>query len=298
MQMSCKDIPSQSRIALVLQGGGALGAYQAGIFQALDENRFAPDWVVGTSIGALNAAIIAGNEPHMRLLRLRDFWDRVAHRDSIDMSKVPDSVRKLNTWLAAADVTMRGVPGFFSPRILSPFMAGLPVAPDAASFYDTSPLAETLRELVNFDYLNTKDGMRMTVNAVQVTTGDLVSFDNSKQTLGPRHIMASGALPPGFPAIRIDGELYWDGGLFSNTPMETVLEDEPRRNTLCFMVDLWSPDGDEPGTFEEVQTRQKDVMFASRSKRHIDQYQRFIICDAIYVRWNRHCRPSCAIVKM
>lgn len=269
-----KTTPSKPRIALVLQGGGALGAYQAGIFQALDEQKVVPDWVVGTSIGAVNAALIAGNEPHLRLLRLREFWERIAHRDSIDMSKVPDRVRKINTWIAAVDATLRGVPGFYSPRMFSPFMAGLSVPPESASFYDTSILTETLNELVDFNYLNAKDGMRMTVNALKVTTGELVSFDNTKQTLGPRHIMASGALPPGFPGVRIDGELYWDGGLFSNTPLETVLEDEPRRNTLCFMVDLWSPDGEEPTNLDEVQTRQKDVMYASRSKRHIETYQR------------------------
>ncbi|MBS0309208.1 MAG: patatin-like phospholipase family protein [Proteobacteria bacterium] len=273
--MDCKEPPppSHSRIALVLQGGGALGAYQAGVFQALHENQLCPDWVVGTSIGAINAALIAGNEPHLRLERLREFWDRISHRDSVDMNKVPDHVRKLNTWLTAVDATMRGVPGFYTPRMMSPFMFGLSVQPEAASFYDTSALTDTLHDLVDFNYLNAQGGMRMTVNALKVTSGELVGFDNTKQTIGPRHIIASGALPPGFPGVRVDGELYWDGGLYSNTPLETVLEDEPRKNTLCFMVDLWSPDGEEPTNLDEVQTRQKDVTYASRSKRHIEAYQ-------------------------
>jgi NTE family protein len=257
----------------VLQGGGALGAYQAGIFQAMHENNLAPDWVVGTSIGAINAAIIAGNPPERQLARLREFWEGVAHRDSLDMTRVPDSARKLNTWLGALDVVMRGVPGFFMPRLFSPFKLGLPVEPDQASFYDTSPLERTLRELVDFDYLNADGGTRLTVNALRVIHGDLVGFDNTKQDIDVRHIMASGALPPGFPAVRIDGDLYWDGGLYSNTPLETVLDDEPRVDTLCFMVDLWSADGDEPTTFDEVQTRQKDVMFTSRSRRHIENYK-------------------------
>lgn len=263
----------KNRVALVLQGGGALGAYQAGIIQALQENNLEPDWVVGTSIGAVNAAIIAGNPPETRLARLKQFWERVGHTDCVDMSRVPDSVRKLNTWLGALDVVLRGVPGFFMPRVFSAFKFGLPVAPENASFYDTAPLAETLRELVDFDYLNAEGGMRLTINALKVTCGDLAHFDNRKIDVGIEHVLAAGALPPGFPPVRIDGELYWDGGLYSNTPLETVLDDEPRVNTLCFMVDLWSPEGEEPSTFDEVQTRQKDVVFASRSRRHIENFK-------------------------
>lgn len=262
----------KNRIALVLQGGGALGAYQAGIFEAMQENNLTPEWVVGTSIGGINGAIIAGNKPENRLARLKEFWRRISHADSIDMSRVPDYVRKFNTWFSAMDVTVRGVPGFFAPRLFSPFYFGLPVAPEDASFYSTSPLADTLRDLVDFDYLNSGLGMRLTVNALKVTCGELAHFDNQKLPLNIDHIMACGALPPGFPPVRIDGELYWDGGLYSNTPLETVLEDEPRVDTLCFMVDLWSPDGGEPTTFDEVQTRQKDVMYASRSARHIKNF--------------------------
>jgi len=264
--------PHQHRIALVLQGGGSLGAYQAGVYQALHEHGLTPDWVVGTSIGAINAAIIAGNKRGNCLARLKEFWDRVGHGDAFDMGRVSDPARQFNIRMSTLDTVVRGVPGFFAPRGLHPFPLGMPVDPEQASFYDTTPLVKTLRELVDFDYLNKADGMRLTVEAVKVSCGRRAVFDNSRQAIGPEHIMASGALPPGFPGVRIDGELYWDGGLFSNTPLETVLDDEPRIDTLCFMVDLWSASGDEPTTIDEVATRQKDVMYASRSKNHIEHY--------------------------
>lgn len=262
------------RIALVLQGGGALGAYQAGVYQALHEHELTPDWIVGTSIGAVNAAVIAGNRRDNRLERLQQFWDRVSFDDLIDMRKVPDPARQFNIQLSTANAVWQGVPGFFAPRFPNLFAAGLPVSPETASFYDTGGLVNTLRDLVNFDYLNAPGGIRMTINAMQVTAGKLVSFDNRSSKLGIEHVMACGALPPGFPPIRIDGDLYWDGGLFSNTPLEIVLDDEPRVDTLCFMVDLWSSEGPEPRSLDEVLTRQKDVTYASRSKRHIDNYLR------------------------
>ncbi|MDB5839033.1 MAG: patatin-like phospholipase family protein [Herminiimonas sp.] len=266
--------PNTQRIALVLQGGGALGAYQAGVYQALHEHKLTPDWIVGTSIGAINAAIIAGNERSVRLARLREFWDIVAHPDRFDMRMVHDKARQLNAWMASLDALLFGVPGFYSPRPFNPFAMGLPVEPDAASFYDTSELAETLRGLVDLPYLNSPNGIRLTVSATNVSTGELVNFDNLHQPLGIEHIMASGALPPGFPPIRIDGELYWDGGLYSNTPLEIVLDEEPVVDTLCFMVDLWSATGPEPCTVQQVYTRQKDVAYASRSKHHIKDYLR------------------------
>lgn len=264
--------PAGMRIVLVLQGGGALGAYQAGVFQALHEHQLAPDWVVGTSIGAINAAILAGNRPQDRLVRLKQFWQRIAHRDSIDMNLLSDQQRRSNSWLSTVDTLLRGVPGFFRPRHFSPFATGLAVPPDEASFYDTSELAATLDDLVDFDYLNQPGGMRLSVNALRVKCGTLSSFDSAHQRLGEEHIRASGALPPGFPGVRVDGDLYWDGGLYSNTPLESVLDDTPHVDTLVFMVDLWSADGPEPTTLDEVQTRQKDVTFASRSKRHIEDY--------------------------
>ena len=260
------------RIVLVLQGGGALGAYQGGVFQALHEHGLAPDWIVGTSIGAINAAILAGNPHETRLSRLREFWDGMAHRDTYDMRQVPDAQRRANIQLQTLDTVMRGVPGFFRPRTMSLFPAGLTVDPEQASFYDTSELGETLDRLVDFEYLNQAGGIRLTVNALKVTCGTLRSFDNRDLAIHADHIRASGALPPGFPAVRIDGDLYWDGGLYSNTPLETVLDDSEQVDTLCFMVDLWSADGAEPATLDQVQTRQKDVTFASRSKRHLDDY--------------------------
>ncbi|MFJ3048409.1 patatin-like phospholipase family protein [Herbaspirillum chlorophenolicum] len=260
------------RVALVLQGGGALGAYQAGVYQALHENGLTPDWVVGTSIGAINAAIIAGNPRETRIARLREFWETVSHPDLFDLQYLPDNLRLLSTRLTTLDTFVRGAPGFFRPRLLNPFALGLPVPPEDASFYSTAELRETLERLVDFDYLNREAGIRMTVSAVKVTCGTLVKFDSATHPIGPEHIMASGALPPGFAPVRIDGELYWDGGLYSNTPLEAVLNDEPRMNTLCMMVDLWHSDGPEPKTLEEVQTREKDVTFASRSQRHIDAY--------------------------
>ena len=155
------------RIALVLQGGGALGAYQAGVYQALHEHGMTPDWVVGTSIGAINAAIIAGNPREVRIERLREFWDSVSHADLLDMQQVPDSTRQLATWLTTMDTFARGVPGFFSPRPFNPFAMGLPVPPEEASFYNTEELRTTLNKYVDFDFLNSKAGIRLTVSAVK-----------------------------------------------------------------------------------------------------------------------------------
>jgi NTE family protein len=265
---------TRPRVVLVLQGGGALGAYQAGVYQALHEHGLTPDWVVGTSIGAINGALIAGNERVHRLSRIREFWDRVAHSDLFDMRRVPDAARRFNTWFNTLDSAFRGVPSFYALRWFNPFAVGLQVAAEDASFYDTNALKATLDELVDLRMLNDPEGIRLTVSAIRVTCGQLDNFDSLHQYIGIPHVMASGAMPPGFPPVRIDGELYWDGGLYSNTPLETVLIDEPRVDTICFMVDLWSPDGPEPQSIEQVQTRQKDVVFASRSQRHIDAYLR------------------------
>lgn len=264
--------PQGLRIVLVLQGGGALGAYQAGVYHALHEHNLAPDWIVGTSIGAINGAILAGNRPEDRLTRIKAFWDRIATNNGINMTHLTDQQRRHNVGLSTFDALLRGIPGFFRPRTLNPFALGLPVAPEQASFYDTAELAATLKELVDFDYLNGPEGMRLTANALRVKCGTLVGFDSKDGQICADHIRASGALPPGFPPVRIDGDLYWDGGLYSNTPLETVLDDRSGADTLCFMVDLWASEGPEPTTLEEVQTRQKDVTFASRSKRHLADY--------------------------
>jgi NTE family protein len=264
--------PARLPVVLVLQGGGALGAYQGGVYQALHEHDLAPDWVVGTSIGAINAALIAGNEPSRRVQQVRAFWDRMAHPDGLDMAAISDPERRMHIHMNTFDTVLRGVPGFFVPRWNCAFPLGLALAPEEASFYDTTPLEATLRELVDFDYLNAPEGMRLTVTAVKVTSGELAHFDSKRRPIGPEHVRASGSLPPGFGPVRIDGELYWDGGLYSNTPLESVLAELQLGDTLCFMVDLWSAAGEEPTTFDQVRTRQKDVTYASRTQRHIADY--------------------------
>ncbi|GAB3420999.1 patatin-like phospholipase family protein [Massilia agilis] len=266
--------PQGLRVVLVLQGGGALGAYQAGVYQALHEHALVPDWIAGTSIGAINAALIAGNTRSHCLSQLTRFWERVAHSDCVDMEAVGDDQRRAHIRLNTMETVVRGVEGFFVPRGASAFAFGMPVAPENASFYDTEPLEATLRELVDFDFMNTRIAPRLTISAVNVTSGQLVHFDSRRQRVGPEHVRASGSLPPGFPPVRIDGELYWDGGLYSNTPLEAVLDELPLGDTLCFVVDLWSPAGAPPMTYEEVRTRQKDVTYASRTERHLADYAR------------------------
>ncbi|MGH9791628.1 MAG: patatin-like phospholipase family protein [Candidatus Acidiferrales bacterium] len=253
--------PGTQRVALVLQGGGALGAYQAGVFQALDEHGFTPDWVGGTSIGAINGAIIAGNPPARRFERLRDFWNTVAQQDPVDLRAFPDAVRQAYSFWSAAAACIAGRPGFFSPQ---PF--------PTTGFYDTRPLREMLAKLVDFDFFN--DGaIRFSLGAVHVASGRLRYFDNAFQRIGIEHILASSALPPAFPPVRVDGELYWDGGLYSNTPLDVVLDDYPRVNTLCFMIDLWSARGEEPRSISQTLNRQKDILYASRSEQNIETYQ-------------------------
>ena len=266
--------PNGMRVVLVLQGGGALGAYQAGVYEALHEHGLAPDWVVGTSIGAINAALLAGNRHEDRLQRIREFWGRMGQRDPVNPAWMTEAQRRQNIRMSTLQAMVSGIRGFFRPRPFNPFAFGMSVPAEQASYYDTDELNATLEELVDFDVLNSPEGMRLTVNALRVANGDLVSFDSLGQgRITADHIRASGALPPGFPAVRINGELYWDGGLYSNTPLQTVLDDTHRpMDTLCFMVDLWSAQGPEPDTLEEVQTRLKDVTFASRSQRHLDDY--------------------------
>jgi NTE family protein len=208
----------------------------------------------------------------MRVGRLKAFWDRVAHPDQLNMDKISDAQRRLQIHLNTIDTVLNGVPGLFRPRWFNPFAYGMEVAPECASFYDTGPLEDTMRELVDFAYLNSRAAMRLTMTAVGVTTGLLAHFDSAHGRLGPEHVRASCSLPPGFGPVRIEGQLYWDGGLYSNTPLESVLADLPPGNTLCFMVDLWSASGAEPLTLDEVRTRQKDVTFASRTQRHIADY--------------------------
>ena len=264
-------------IALLLQGGGALGAYQGGVYQSLAEADLHPDWVAGISIGAINAALIAGNSPETRVEKLRRFWETVTADPLSDWFTAPvlfggDRARNwANHWHATA-ATLNGAPGLFSARMIPPFFAASGT-PDATSFYDTSELKSTLERLVDFDRINACE-MRFSVGAVNVTTGNFVYFDNNTHEIRPEHIMASGALPPGFPAIEIDGEHYWDGGLVSNTPLQWVLESSERRDTLAFQVDLWNARGAVPRTLGEVVMRQKEIQYSSRTRASSDQFKK------------------------
>lgn len=265
-------------IALLLQGGGALGAYQAGVYQALAEADIHPDWVAGISIGAINAAIIAGNPPEARVDRLRDFWNEVTSKGpwhwpgaSLLDSVQGDEARNFLNQISAGFALACGATGFFSARPTLPWLqAGGKI--EATSFYDTRALKSTLERLVDFDRLNA--GMtRFSAGAVNVRTGNFVYFDNSTHTIKPEHVMASGALPPGFAAVEIDGEHYWDGGLVSNTPLQWVLEGSAPQDMLAFQVDLWNARGQVPRNIAEVATRHKEIQFSSRTRANTDQFK-------------------------
>ncbi|WFU23012.1 DUF3734 domain-containing protein [Bradyrhizobium sp. CB1717] len=266
-------------IALLLQGGGALGAYQAGVYEALAEAGVHPDWVAGISIGAINAAIIAGNPPETRVDRLRDFWTQVTSTGPWDWSgnslfdwARSDATRNLVNQMSAGLAAACGASGFFSARPMLPWLQAAGSS-DATSFYDTGALKSTLERLVDFDRLNT--GMtRFSAGAVNVRTGNFVYFDTTTHTIRPEHIMASGALPPGFPAVEIEGEHYWDGGLVSNTPLQWVIEWGVPQDMLAFQVDLWSAGGQVPRNMGEVATRQKEVQYSSRTRASTDQFKR------------------------
>ncbi|WP_431283413.1 DUF3734 domain-containing protein [Humitalea sp. 24SJ18S-53] len=252
------------RVALVLQGGGALGSYQAGVYEALAGSDYLPDWVAGISIGAINAAIIAGNAPEHRVERLRRFWETVT-----TPAGPLGAFDAANRDIGAATALILGQSGFFAPRPLT----GWSATPEGASFYDTSALKGTLERLVDFDRINARE-MRLSVGAVNVRTGNFAYFDNSKIQIRAEHIMASGALPPGFPSVEIDGEHYWDGGLVSNTPLQYVLTTVPRRSRLTFQVDLFASRGPLPTTLDEVMERAKDVRYSSRTRAATDTMAR------------------------
>jgi NTE family protein len=325
-----QDRPPFECIALLLQGGGALGAYQGGVYQALSEAGLRPDWVAGISIGAINSALIAGNPPEARVEKLRKFWELVTmtrlwgsagqlaaavkkrpdrdlmehamgaaavigamspallsssrHADdlyefsnNITMNLLAiwpprgDLARGLANLISAGLALMRGAPGMFVPRLPIPWLQPAGTL-EATSYYDSSELKATLERLVDFDRINAGE-IRFSIGAVNVSTGNFVYFDNTTHTIGPEHVMASGALPPGFPAIEIEGEYYWDGGLVSNTPLQWVLESEPRRDTLAFQVDLWSARGAFPRNLTEVTTRQKEIQYSSRTRANSDRFK-------------------------
>jgi len=256
----------------VLQGGGALGAYQAGAYEALCAANLEPKWVAGVSIGAINSAIIAGNPPEKRVQRLRQFWDLVSSRLTAPPLATDVASRKFFNESSAALIATLGVPGFFDPRF--PPAVLMPLGSrDAVSIYDTRPLRDTLLELVDFDLLNSGN-VRISVGAVQVTTGNLTYFDSRDEELKPEHIMASGALPPGFPPIVIDGEAYWDGGLVSNTPLHYVLDDGgPRKDMCIFQVDLFSARGPMPESIFDVPQREKEIRYSSRTRLNTDVFR-------------------------
>lgn len=287
-------LPLPDTVALVLQGGGALGAYQAGVYEALEEAGLRPDWFAGVSIGAINAAILAGNAPERRVERLRTFWETISLPagpfgaslpwinqliESIPLGPGAPFGAALEearlTWLGATSAVgalLQGQQGFFQSRVLSPFLFRDGSAA-ATSFYDVAPLRQTLERLVDFDRIN-HGAMRLSVGAVNVRTGNFVYFDSRERPLGPEHVIASGALPPAFPAVEIDGEHYWDGGVVSNTPLQYVLSDTPRADTLALQVDLWSARGEPPRSILDVLERQKDIQYSSRTRLGTDTMER------------------------
>lgn len=253
------------QVVLVFQGGGALGAYQAGVYQAMHEAGIEPDWMVGTSIGAINASLIAGNEPDDRLDRLKEFWRLMSFKS---FWPVAEAWSPFGQSLSYLGTLAGGLPNFFTPNPWAFASQNFPLGSERAAFYSTGPLLKTLHSLVNFDLIK-RCTPRLTVGAAQVRNGQMKYFDSRDMELDVKHILASGALPPAFPAVRIEGELYWDGGILSNTPAEVVFDDYPRRNSLIFAVHLWNPMGAEPESIAEVMTRHKDIQYSSRVSSHI-----------------------------
>jgi NTE family protein len=260
------------RVALVLQGGGALGAYQAGVYQALHEAHIEPDWVCGVSIGAINSAIIAGNPPERRLERLQIFWDRITSRKIWHYTPDGDIYRKARNFASSFMTTTLGQPGFFTPHTTNPWLSATG-ARTATSYYDTEPLRQTLLELVDFDMINEKR-IRFAVGAVNVLSGNFIYFDNAHDEIIPEHIMASGALPPALPMVKVGTDHFWDGGIVSNTPLQHLLDQEDSLNSLVFQVDLFSARGALPRDIQDVMARHKDIMYSSRTRHNTDVYRK------------------------
>jgi len=262
-----RDDMRAARKALVLQGGGALGAYQAGVYAALSETDLQPHWIAGVSIGAINAALIAGNSPEHRVDKLREFWHLVSSGPAQRLPAWLGDRATQNQW-SAVMASLVGIPGFFEPRYSPSLLLG--AAAPLLSYYDTAPLRLTLERLIDFDRINACEA-RFSVGAVDVRTGNSVYFDNTRQRIGPEHIMASGALPPGFAPVHIDGDDYWDGGIVSNTPLQYVLDVHPRSEPLVVLqVDLFSARGEMPRTLAGVMERQKDITYSSRTRMNTD----------------------------
>ncbi|MGL6029108.1 MAG: patatin-like phospholipase family protein [Legionella sp.] len=265
--------PQYKYIACTFQGGGALGAYQAGVLRALDEAGYNPNWFVGTSIGAINAAIAAGNPEKLRVEKMYEFWQSIA-TPNLFPNAFPETLlsRQMEHMVSSQTSLMFGQPGFFTPRFPSPEFT-LKNTADSISYYDTSPLRATLERFVDFDRINTKEITRLSVGAVEICSGEMVYFDSHKQTIGPEHIMASGALPPGFPAVEVEGKLYWDGGVANNSPIGYVLNNQDQPHMLCFMVNLFDSYGLNPTTLDEIYKRRKDIEFSSKFAKLIQLYQ-------------------------
>ncbi|MEZ5774488.1 MAG: patatin-like phospholipase family protein [Hyphomicrobiaceae bacterium] len=258
-------------VALVLQGGGALGAYQCGVYEALSRAGCEPDWLSGISIGSINAAIIAGNPPGRRVEALRRFWEQVTEPFAWPAPELGDDARRLFNSASASHSLIAGQPGFFVPRI-PPAIVRPHGAVGANSVYDTSPLKSTLETLVDFERVN-RGEPRLSLGAVNVRSGNFAYFDSALQRIGPLHVMASGALPPGFPPIEIDGEMYWDGGLVSNTPLVHVLDGDMANDTLVFQLDLFNARGEVPGDLMEAEERRKHIVFSSRTRLNTDLFR-------------------------
>ena len=273
------------RIGLVLQGGGALGSYQAGVLEGLDKRGIYPTWVGGISIGSLNCAVIAGNAPKDRVEKLKGFWETICRNPSplaqllIFADKMyagsqmgthmfdstnATNIEKMFGSAAASNAIMGGQQNFFVPKHFAPGVG----TPADVSFYDTSPMLATLEKFCDFDRINDHKSMRVSVGATNIRTGNFVYFDNTEMKLEPKHFLASGSLPPGFPAVEIDGEFYWDGGCVSNTPLEHFysLGNVSQEDTLVFQIDLWSAAGELPTNIFEVMERQKDIQYSSRTR--------------------------------
>jgi NTE family protein len=260
---------SGGQVVLVLQGGGALGAYQGGVYQALHEAGVEPDWIIGTSIGAINASLIVGNEPERRLERMREFWRRMEHKHPWTLAPPWSGLSEtLSYW----STLLNGIPGFFRVNPAAFLSQHVPLGVDGAGYYSTAPLRKTLSELVDFSLIN-RCPSRLTVGAAHVRTSTMRYFDSREGPIAADHIMASGALPPAFPAVLIDGERYWDGGILSNTPTEVIFDDKPRRSSLIFAVHLWNPQGPEPETIWNVLHRHKEIQYSSRISSHVARQQ-------------------------
>ena len=257
-----------TRIVLLLQGGGALGAYHIGAYQALHEAGLEPDWIAGVSIGAINACVLAGNLPADRLERLEALWSSISRPDVVDFwSDIHGIERRVYNTASHVEAVLLGQPNFFYPRFPSPQFVP-DQEPEDVSFYVSAPMLQTLRKFSDFDLINSK-ATRLSVGATHVKTGSLIFFDNEKQTLTPEHVLASGSLPPGLPGTRIDGELFWDGGCVSNTPLDAIFDEPYDGRTIVFMIDLWSSLGREPRNLDELRWRQNDILYASRSTHRV-----------------------------